>query len=96
MKEFTFEDELALLEGVREGLGDKWSCARKWIMVHAIGDVVQVFMQPPSRKPMWRHRELILSEIKDGWLGPLGKVVGYEMAVYLNKYERHLDPAAVD
>ena len=96
MKAFTFEDELALRDGIRNGLGEKWFSAHRWIKVYAHDETVDVFMEPPATKPIFRQQELILSAIPDDGLMKLGSLVGHEMAVFLSKNKRYITPAALD
>lgn len=95
MHSFSFEDELVLLDGIRKGLGEQWCIAEKWIKIYARGEIVDVFLEPPSKKQMLRKQELVLAEIPDGRLEAIGKLVGYDMAVYLIRHKRYIEPSAL-
>jgi hypothetical protein len=96
MRQFDFEDELILLDGIRKGLGEQWLVAQRWVKVHARGDVVDVFLEPPSRKQMFRNQQVVLAEVPEGTLESVGRVVGFDMARYLNKHRRYIEPSALD
>lgn len=95
MDKFTFDDELSLLEGIGKGLGTEWRVAEKWIKIHAHGDAIDVLMDPPSAKPLFKMEQLILSEMKKEWLIGAGQVIGFYMSVYLKKQKKHIEAAAL-
>jgi len=95
MREFDFDHELVLLEGIRRGLGDSWAHGQEWITVVPRRGILEVSMSPPASKKMFRIQELFLSQMDEGDLYKAGLIVGFEMAKYLNKYQRFIDPSAL-
>jgi hypothetical protein len=95
MKAFDFDDELVLLEGIQRGLGETWACGHHWVTVLARRDTIEISMSPPASKKIFRMQELFLSQMDEEDLYKAGLIVGFEMAEYLQKHKRLIDPGAL-
>lgn len=93
MDEFTLDDELEMMAGIREGLGPYSDDVMPWIELKvrsdpSLGACVDVFYDPPGTT--WRMEKVVLAHVPQDRLTAISKLVGHNMAAYHRKW-KHLD-----
>lgn len=91
MDEFTMDDELEMMAGIREGCGPYSQEVMPWIELKADALEVTVNFDPPGQA--WKMDTVILSEVLRERLTAISKLLGHNIAAYYRKNQKHIKDA---